>query len=104
MKPIITALLMVILLAGATRARGTALTNIPAFKPFVGLCYSPFNGSQSPNYGTYPTISQITFDLTNRITFLASETRTFGMDNTLSNIAGICNSYNIKCFPCAYLE
>lgn len=91
------------ILAGAGQLHGVALTNIPSFKPFVGLCYSPFSGTQSPNYATYPTISQITFDLTNSITFLASEIRTFGMDNTLSNIAGICNIYNIKCFPCAYL-
>src|ERR1017187_905800 len=95
--------IVVVCLSAVIKIPAASLTNIPSFKPFVGLCYSPFNGSQSPNYGTYATISQITFDLTNSVTFLASETRTFGMDNTLSNIAGICNSYNIKCFPCAYL-
>lgn len=84
--------------------QGSTLTNIPSFKPFVGLGYSPFVGNQTPNQGTYPTVAQITYDLTNSITFLASEIRTFGMDGSLSNIAGICNNYNIKCFPCAYLS
>lgn len=89
---------------GVFTSQGATLTNIPSFKPFVGLGYSPFTGDQSPNFGTYPTVAQITYDLTNSVTFLASETRTFGMDGTLSNIASICNSYNIKCFPCAYLS
>jgi exo-beta-1,3-glucanase (GH17 family) len=85
--------------------QGSTLTNISSFKPFVGLGYSPFTGIQTPNYGgTYPTVAEITYDLTNSLIYLASEIRTFGMDGTLSNIAGICNTYNIKCFPCAYLS
>ena len=54
-----------------------------------------------PQY--YPTVAQITSDLTN-IAFLATEITTYGMDGTLSNIAGICNTYNIKCYPCAYVS
>ena len=79
-------------------------TNTPSFKPFFGIDYSPFTGSQSPNLGTYPTVEQITFDLTNGIVFLASEITTYGMDGTLSNIAAICSSNNIGCYPCAYLS
>src|ERR1700678_3773040 len=58
---------------------GVPLTNISSFKPFIGLGYSPFQGSQSPNYGTYPTVDGISYDLTNSVIFLASEIRTFGM-------------------------
>ena len=96
---------MAFVVSSVSALQGTTLTNIPSFKPFVGLGYSPFTGSQTPNFGgNYPTVAQITYDLTNSIMFLASETRTFGMDGTLSNIAGICNTYDIKCFPCAYLN
>jgi len=84
--------------------QGADLTNITSFKPFVGLGYSPFIGNQSPNDGTYPTVAQIAYDLTNSVVFLASEIRTYGMDNTLSNIAGICNTCGLRCYPCAYLS
>ena len=94
--------ILVVALSFVSSLQGSTLTNIPSFKPFVGLGYSPFIGNQSP--GDYPTVAQITYDLTNSVIFLASETRTFGMDGTLSNIAGICNTYNIKCFPCAFLS
>lgn len=91
-------------ISGGSAWGGGMLTNIPSYKPFVGLCYSPFAGSQSPNYGTYPTTNEIIHDLTNSVTYLAAEIRTFGMSGTLSNIPGICNTYNIRCFPCAYLD
>jgi exo-beta-1,3-glucanase (GH17 family) len=104
LKHITMAAMTLFWLYGAAAQPGRALTNIPSFKPFVGLGYSPFLGDESPNYGTYPTTNDIAFDLTNSVTFLASEIRTFGMDGTQSNIAGICSMYNINCFPCAYLN
>jgi exo-beta-1,3-glucanase (GH17 family) len=98
-------------LAGLMALQGSAQTNITSFKPFVGLDYSPFTGSETPANGNipanYPTLSQITNDFTNgvnSIVSLAAEISTYGMDGTLSNIAGICNTYGVKCFPCAYVS
>jgi len=89
--------------AGHIAQAGTTLTNFTSFKPFIGLGYSPFTGSQSPG-GTYPTEAQLTFDITNNLISYAGELRTFGMDGTLSNIPAICANFNVPCFPCAYLS
>jgi exo-beta-1,3-glucanase (GH17 family) len=79
-------------------------TNIVSFKPFMGISYGPFRGSESPNYNSYPTVAEITQDLTNSIVFLASEISTYAMDNTLSNIPALCANFNIRCYPCAYVS
>ncbi len=89
---------------GAFNAKAGSADNLAVNKPFVGLGYSPFRGDQSPNYGTFPTVDEISYDLTNTIQFLASEIRTFGMDGTLSNIPSLCSQYGIPCFPCAFLK
>jgi exo-beta-1,3-glucanase (GH17 family) len=98
-------------LAGLTALHGASLTNLTSFKPFVGLDYSPFQGTETPMNGNYPqyypTLDQITNDFTsstNSLVSLASEITTYGMDGTLSNIAGICNTYGVKCYPCAYVS
>jgi exo-beta-1,3-glucanase (GH17 family) len=83
---------------------GAAPTNFPSFKPFYGIAYSPFQGAETPNYHVYPTLDEISQDLTNRVAFLCSEIALYGMDGTLSNIPALCNAYNIKCYPCAYLN
>ena len=97
----------VLALSGISVVHGSNLTNIISFKPFVGLGYSPFTGTETPSYGNipanYPTVSQITSDITH-LAFFATEISTYGMDGTLSNIAGICNTYNVKCYPCAYVS
>jgi exo-beta-1,3-glucanase (GH17 family) len=77
--------------------------NLVSHKPFSGLAYSPFIGNQSPNLFTYPTVDQITYDLTNAVRYLATEITIYGMDGTLSNIPAICNTYDILCYPCAFL-
>jgi exo-beta-1,3-glucanase (GH17 family) len=99
-----TALLLLAAISAHSQAILTNITSANSFKPFVGIGYSPFQGGQSPNYGTYPTVDEISYDLTNNLKYLASEIRTFGMDGTQSNIVGLCYQYNIKCFPCAYLN
>jgi exo-beta-1,3-glucanase (GH17 family) len=98
-------------LVGITALEGATPTNIVSFKPFVGLSYSPFQGTETPLNGNfsqyYPTLAQITHDFAspaNSIGSLASEITTYGMDGTLSNIAGICNTYGVKCYPCAYVS
>src|SRR5208282_5536100 len=99
--------LLLVLPAVVQAQQGSTLTNITSFKPFVGLGYSPFTGSETPMNGNfpqyYPTVDQITSDIKN-VAFLATEITTYAMDGTLSNIAGICNTYNIKCYPCAYVS
>jgi exo-beta-1,3-glucanase (GH17 family) len=91
--------------AGATALRGgIAITNLPSFKPFLGIAYSPFRGNESPNYGTYPTVDDITQDITNNLVFLASEIATYSMDGTQSNIPSLCNAYNLPCYPCAFVS
>ncbi len=91
-------------LAHATILIGGAPINLSSFKPFVGIAYGPFRDTESPNYGSYPTVAEITQDLTHSVAFLASEITTYGMNNTLSNIPALCNTYNIKCYPCAYVS
>lgn len=98
------ALLLLADISAHSQAILTNITSANSFKPFVGIGYSPFQGDQSPNYGTYPTTDEMSYDLTNSLTFLASEIRTFGMSGNQSNIPGLCAAYNIKCFPCAYLN
>ena len=89
--------MIALLWATAAEAQpGRTLTNLPSFKPFIGIGYSPFQGSQSPNYEVYPTVDAISYDLTNNLIFMASEIRTFGMDGTQSNIAVLCSTYDIK--------
>jgi exo-beta-1,3-glucanase (GH17 family) len=89
---------------GAISLAGATPTNQVSFKPFMGIGFGPFRGSESPNYGSYPTVAEITQDLTNRAVFLASEITTYSMDDTLSNIPALCNAYDIKCYPCAYVS
>ena len=79
------------------------ITNVPLYKPFIGLSYSPFVGNESPNDGTYPSVDQMTYDVTNALVYLAGEIATYSMAGTQSNIAGICAQYNLKCYPCAFL-
>jgi exo-beta-1,3-glucanase (GH17 family) len=83
---------------------GASPTNLVSFKPFMGIGFGPFRGSESPNYNSYPSVAEITQDLTNRVVFLASEITTYSMDNTLSNIPSLCSTYSIKCYPCAYVS
>src|SRR5438045_1800073 len=82
----------------------SAQTNFLSYKPFYGIAYSPFQGSETPNYQIFPSVAEISQDLTNRVAMLCSEIATYGMDGTLSNIPALCNAYNIKCYPCAYLN
>jgi exo-beta-1,3-glucanase (GH17 family) len=79
------------------------ITNVPLHKPFIGMDYSPFLGNESPNDGTYPTVEQITYDITNALVNLAGEIALYSMDGTQSNIPAICAQYNLKCYPCAFL-
>jgi exo-beta-1,3-glucanase (GH17 family) len=67
------------------------------------LDYSPFLGNESPNDGTYPSVEQITYDVTNALVSLAGEIALYSLDGTQSNIPGICAQYNLKCYPCAFL-
>jgi exo-beta-1,3-glucanase (GH17 family) len=83
---------------------GVVPTNLPSFKPFLGIAYSPFRGDESPNYGTYPTLAEIAEDITNNLVYLASEIATDSMDGPQSNIASVCNSCNLPCYPCAFLS
>ena len=103
-KILLTMVVASLLPAGASNIRAASATNLAVYKPFMGIGYSPFQGDQSPNYGSYPSINQITYDLTNSLQYLASEIRTFGMDGTLSNIPALCSQYGIPCWPCAYLR
>jgi exo-beta-1,3-glucanase (GH17 family) len=80
------------------------ITNVPLHKPFIGLGYSPFQGNQSPNYETYPSNDQIIYDITNALLNLAGEIALYSMDGTQSNIPAICSQYNLKCYPCAFLN
>ena len=91
-------------IASVTTVHAIVPTNIPCFKPFLGLSYSPFQGNESPNFNSFPSVADIAYDLTNSVTYLASEIETYGMDGTLSNIPALCNSFNIMCYPCAYLS
>jgi exo-beta-1,3-glucanase (GH17 family) len=93
------------LLLGWLLLAAMAMQAQPQGKPFVGLSYSPFTGNQSPN-GIYPTVAQMTGDFvaTNGIVALANEISTYGMEGSLSNIPAICNTYGVKCYPCAYLS
>ena len=79
-------------------------TNIPSFKPFLGLDYSPFTGSESPNFGPQPSAADIEYDLTNNLIFLATEIATYSMDGAQSNIPALCNTCHIQCYPCAFLS
>jgi exo-beta-1,3-glucanase (GH17 family) len=99
--------MMVVAVIGMTSAAtvwGAAPTNFPSYKPFYGIAYSPFQGNETPNFGVYPSVAEISQDLTNRVAYLCSEIATYGMDGTLSNIPALCNAYGIKCYPCAYLN
>jgi len=97
-------MVVVLGLTHATMLLGATPINLSSFKPFVGIAYGPFRDTESPNYGIYPTVAEITQDLTNSVVFLASEITTYGVNNTLSNIPALCNTYNIKCYPCAYVS
>ena len=84
------------------RAQDTNM--VPSFKPFDGIGYSPFHqAGQNPNYGIYPTVDQISSDITNQLQYLTKAVRTFGDTMTLSNIPSLCYQYNIDCYPCAWL-
>lgn len=72
--------------------------------PLAGVGYSPFRNGQSPNTGKYPTLNQISSDLTNIVRNIAGEIRTFGMDGTIGDIPMLCATYNINCYPCAWLD
>jgi exo-beta-1,3-glucanase (GH17 family) len=75
------------------------------FMPFEGLCYSGYRTNENPNVaGSYPTISEMTYDLTNVIRFMAPEIRTYGLSGTLSSVPGLCYSNNIGCYPCAWVN
>jgi len=76
---------------------------IPSYKPIVGIGYSPFQGTENPNLGSYPTVAQISADLTNVVINLTGAIRTFGDTETLSNIPSLCYQYGIDCYPCAWL-
>ena len=76
-------------IASATTSLGDAPTNFPSFKPFCGIAYSPFQGTESPNYHIYPSLDEISQDLTNRVAYLCPEIATYGMDGTLSNIPAL---------------
>jgi exo-beta-1,3-glucanase (GH17 family) len=104
MRPRIIKAVAALAIFTATGVQGVVPTNVVSFKPFMGLSYSPFRGNESPNFNTYPSVADITYDLTNSVIYLASEIETYGMDNTLSNIPSLCNQYNIYCYPCAYLS
>jgi exo-beta-1,3-glucanase (GH17 family) len=104
MKPRIIKAVAALAIFTAATVQGVVPTNFISFKPFMGLAYSPFRGSESPNYYTYPSVADITYDLTNNLIYLASEIETYGMDGTLSNIPALCNQYNLKCYPCAFLS
>ena len=87
-----------------TLKAGLYPTNLISFKPFNGIAYSPFRGSENPYYSSYPTVAEITQDITNSLIYLASEVATYGMAGGQSNIAAVCYNYNLPCYPCAFLS
>lgn len=106
MKPrsLIAAILPLFLFFTIVTLRAFQPTNIPSFKPFVGLGYSPFLNGESPNFGPQPSAANIEYDLTNSIVYLATEIATYSMDGAQSNIPALCNTYHIQCYPCAFLS
>ena len=102
---IVTVVAVVFVMACVAKTEGALFpTNLTSFKPFNGIAYVPFRGNESPNYYTYPSIADVTDDITNKLVYLASEIATYGMAGSQFNIAAICNTYNLPCYPCAFLN
>lgn len=104
MKSRVVAALILFGIAETMTVQAVVPTNFPSFKPFMGLDYSPFRGNESPTYFDYPSLADITYDLTNNVVFIASEITTYSMDDVLSNIPALCNTYNIMCYPCGFIS
>lgn len=73
-------------------------------KPFRGLCYGPFRDGQSPEWGVYPSESQIRDDLTNKIVYLAPKIRTYGNENILYRIPEFCRDAGVECYAGAWVD
>jgi exo-beta-1,3-glucanase (GH17 family) len=70
----------------------------PTFKPLSGIGYSPFMNGQQPGGTNYPADASILTDLY-RIANIATEIRTYGIDNTLGDIPKLCANVGLYCWP-----
>jgi exo-beta-1,3-glucanase (GH17 family) len=75
----------------------------PLYKPLKGLCYGPFREGQSPEWGVYPTESQIREDI-NIIKSIAPKIRTYGTENILYRIPEFCRDAGVYCSPGAWID
>lgn len=73
------------------------------YRPFDGLCYSPFRNGQSPDLGIFPTRNEIIQDIV-LLSNITKNIRTYGDDKTLYEIPGICDSLGINCYPGAWIS
>jgi exo-beta-1,3-glucanase (GH17 family) len=71
-------------------------------KPLSGLDYSPFRPGQSPDTGSFPSAAQIDDDL-GILEHATGRIRTYGLDNTLGNIPGLCAVHGIECYLGAWI-
>lgn len=68
-----------------------------------GVCFSPFRQGQDPVGGIFPTEEQIEEDIV-IISQIATATRTYGIDGTLSIIPELCNEYGVDCYVGAWIS
>lgn len=72
---------------------------------FPGVCYGPFRDGQSPDDGIFPTDQEMTEDLVAiKNCPIAPAIRTYGVDNTLFDIAGISDNLGIECYPGTWID
>jgi exo-beta-1,3-glucanase (GH17 family) len=80
--------------AGEVRGNESALT---------GVCYGPFRDGQNPNWGPYPSETDLRDDMP-ILTNMTGAIRTYGVSNGLDKIVPIANEFDLPVSPGAWIS
>jgi exo-beta-1,3-glucanase (GH17 family) len=81
----------------------TVVPPTPPAETMHAICYSPFRTGQDPTKGIFPTLTEISQDLS-LIAGYAPRIRTYGNDNVLYQIPTLCDQKSMKCSPGAWIS
>jgi len=92
---------------GGAIAQEAPQTPPPKKEPVIERCegggYGPFGDNENPDKGVYPTLDELKRDI-NFLPKVTKRIRTYGVNDILFEIAGLCNKNKLECYIGAWIS